>query len=261
MSPSYVNDKKHPVRVKDETGALQRVLPGQVVDADGKYADNLAAAGLASASDDDARSWENERARRAGDVTDGQATRLASKLLLSPIRLAARMAVAAPLRRVVGDDAAPFGPPSGTITTKAEAASKNEREREAFADFEALPGEKIASAGTPNPNLPIGQDVSADEIHNAQVRNAEIAESLAVDLIEEADNLDVARHYAPGEPSGSDDAPAESDDEMPDALPDNYDDLNAEDAEAVVAGLDAEDREQALAYERSHKDRAFAKAE
>lgn len=264
MSPSFVNDKSHPVRVKDEDGTERRIVPGRVVEAEGKFADNLSAAGLSTATDEDARSWENESARRSGGVTDGPATRLAAKLALGPIRVLGRVAVAAPLRRVVGDDSAPLGPPSGTISTKAAEAAKDDRSREAFADFEALPGESIEHAGTPNPSLPVGATVSSEEIHNAQVANAEQAEDVAQMLNERAAELDVEAQFKPGEPSGSSSTPAgESNDgaPLPEGLPDDYDDLNAAQAEEVVAGLTGEQREQALEYERSHKDRAFAHAE
>jgi hypothetical protein len=202
MSPSFVNDKPHAVRVEDENGVLRRLVPGRVVEADGKYADNLKAAGLSSASEDDQRSWEKHVAEGSGPSSEG-ATRLASKLLLGPIRVAGRLAAAAPLRRVVGDDAAPYGPPSGTVTTKAEAAKVSDADRRAFADHEALPGEEIPHAGTPNPSLPAAAGVSSEEIHNAQVQNATLAEEVAKEVIEEAESFDVAGQFRSGEPSGS----------------------------------------------------------
>jgi hypothetical protein len=49
--------------------------------------------------------------------------------------------VSAPLNRVIGDNEAPFGPPTGTITTKQAVmrAAENSNERNAFGDHEWLP--------------------------------------------------------------------------------------------------------------------------
>lgn len=46
--------------------------------------------------------------------------------------------VSEPLNRVVGDDEAPFGPPTGEVSTKVDEARKGVAERIAFADHEAL---------------------------------------------------------------------------------------------------------------------------
>jgi hypothetical protein len=46
--------------------------------------------------------------------------------------------VSEPLQRVVGDDEAPFGPPTGEVSTKVDEARKGVAERIAFADHEAL---------------------------------------------------------------------------------------------------------------------------
>jgi hypothetical protein len=83
--------------------------------------------------------------------------------------------VAAPLQVVVGDDEAPYGPPSGTITTKAIEAGKDHAHRVAFADHEALnrvPDELEGNVGlTSTPN--------SAKVHNLQAEAKERAEELA----------------------------------------------------------------------------------
>lgn len=190
MSPTFVNDKSHPVRVS-EPGAgpngaakLRRIVPGQTISADGAFADALEAAGLPSATDEQEEAYE---ARRHADGEETSSARLEQRSALGSARTAIRHAlVAAPLRRVVGDDQAPFGPPSGTVTTKGavvEGLEPGDPEREAFAQNEAVPGEKVEGADTADPSLPASVVPTSPEIHNAQVENAEAAEEIAQELV------------------------------------------------------------------------------
>jgi hypothetical protein len=87
--------------------------------------------------------------------------------------------VSAPLQVVHGDDEAPFGPPTGTISTKSIEAAKDEASRKAFADGEAL--EKVEGAAvTPSgkPNSPA--------VHNEQVEAKESVDAVAQEQAQEA---------------------------------------------------------------------------
>lgn len=192
MSPSFVNTNSHPVRVDRPSptpgrpSKLVRLRPGQVVEAEGEYADSLAATpGVENATEEQAKVHEASVAqhRREGEMP-GLGTRLGEKLALGPARVALRRAIHAPLRRVVGDDAAPLGPPSGETSSKAQEAVKDDAHRRAFADHERLPGERVRGAGAPPLLIPASADPRSGEIENAQARNAEQAERLLEDLAE-----------------------------------------------------------------------------
>ena len=81
--PDLVNTRDHAVRVRDENGKLVRVVPGQVVSAEGSTADQLSGVeGIESASDDDREAWE---ASRAG-VSDAQSSKTALEDQYSRLR-------------------------------------------------------------------------------------------------------------------------------------------------------------------------------
>lgn len=139
MSPSFVNDNSHAIRVRDEDGKLARVLPQQVVDADGKYADNLERTnGVRTANDEDRETWESI----AGPSEGGKLFRRDASARAAEARVdARRVSIVGPLQRVVGDSSAPYGPPTGTITTKqalVEGLDPGDPDRQAFADHEAV---------------------------------------------------------------------------------------------------------------------------
>ncbi len=189
MGVKVVNTNPHPVRVDKPhpiSGApsLQRIIAGQVVEAEGAFLDNLlATAGVESASKGAEDAWAEDVER--GDVAGampGDASRLSAKMALGPQRVALRHAtVAAPLRRVVGDSTAPVGPPSGVVTTKGEVVGDGSDEEltRAYAQNEALPGQSIEGVGEPDPLLPSSAVPTEPEIFNAQVANAEAAEEAA----------------------------------------------------------------------------------
>jgi hypothetical protein len=112
--PKFVNKNSHPIRVRNGDGNnLRRVRSGEVVECDGVLADNLEATnGVESASSADEKSWQA--------VLDAQHDNL---------------------QTVVGDNAAPHGPDSGTITTK-EAV----REHGSDADRAAFPEPGVDAA-------------------------------------------------------------------------------------------------------------------
>ncbi len=188
--PKLVNTNDHPVRVKrGENEPLVRLVPGQVVECDGEYADRLSAtAGVETASKDHVKRWEAKLERgRTRSAMPGDGSRLAAKSAISPARTQLRASViSAPLQRVVGDDAAPQGPPSGTITTKAEAATSGKPgDLQAFAQGEelAVAGEKVEGSGATDHDVLSGRATEPD-IHNAQVDNRAVVNEAAKAFIE-----------------------------------------------------------------------------
>jgi hypothetical protein len=137
--PEFVNNLDHPVRVANDQGESVKVRPGQVINADGAFADNLKAIdGVDEATDEDREAWEN-RDPTVSDITSGK---VSLEQELSDARVRGRVAsIAVPLNQVIGDDNAPIGPPSGTITTKQAVARIGPVEKRAFADHERLPEE------------------------------------------------------------------------------------------------------------------------
>ena len=134
------NPLDHAVRVYDENGSLRRVRPGQVVEADGDFEKNLKAVGAESASQSDYETYEDDR-RSAGPSEDVTRSAINSETI-NEARRAARAATVANLNEVHGDDDAPLGPPSGTVTTKqAVVREGGPAEKRAFGDHERLPEE------------------------------------------------------------------------------------------------------------------------
>lgn len=215
--PTFVNNNAHPVRVQKGAG-LQRLRPGQVVEADGEYADALSATpGVDNATKKASDAYaKSEEQRRAADAEGEPGRRLSEKLALGPARTAIRRAVAAPLRRVVGDDAAPHGPASGELSSKAEEAAKSDAGRRAFAPGEALPGQKVKGVGTPPALLPASSDPSSGEVHNAQADAAEQAEE-ALDVLQEAGEDVIASKPYESTPPDDDSADKPADDDGEDA--------------------------------------------
>lgn len=165
--PKLVNNNAHAVRVSDGN-SLQRVLPGQVVEASGDFADNLKnTPGIDTAKQGDERSWEAAQAAAAGNPSSDRPLSDLEQVS-ARAREAAGLGLAALNQRVIGDDLAPLGPPTGTITTKQAVARIDDRHREAFADHEALPGEEVEGAGVADPVTQGATPATAAEVHNAQ---------------------------------------------------------------------------------------------
>jgi hypothetical protein len=129
----YKNDSEQALRVDDGTGRLRRVPVGSVVSVDGDFEKNLKDLdGVSKSSKKDYEAQQDSLNPESKDIArheviSGQRTDIALQT------------VAVPLNEVVGDDDAPYGPPSGTITTKQAAARQSPEDRRAFADNEALP--------------------------------------------------------------------------------------------------------------------------
>lgn len=135
MAQKYLyNETDSPIRVSDGQGQNRRFPPGQPVPVSGDLESNASGVdGLRDATDDEVKQAQSGVEPGSRDVTRDQA--------LADLSAYARtVTVAVPLNEVIGDDEAPFGPPSGTITTKQTAAreAKSSVERMAFGDHEWL---------------------------------------------------------------------------------------------------------------------------
>lgn len=188
--PTFVNKNDHPARVPHPSGGpLRRIVPGQVVEAEGEYADTLGSlSGFETASGDDKLRWERrQESQRVAGAMPGDGSRIASKLAIGPVRQQIRMqTIVAPLQRVVGDDAAPYAPDSGTITTKAQQAQVSPEHAQAMAagEVNAVLGERVEGVpAATNADIVVTGDVTQDQIHNAQVENRELAEQAGQEFI------------------------------------------------------------------------------
>lgn len=184
--PKLVNKNSHPARVRHPNGGpLRRILPGQVVEADGEYADTLSATpGFETASSDDVKRHEATLDRaRTKSAMPGDGSRINAKNAIVPALQEVRMqTIVAPLQRVIGDDAAPHAPESGTVTTRKEAALAGDAlDREAFArhDVLGLDSEVVLSADAATNAALVTGTATQEQIHNAQVENARAADVAA----------------------------------------------------------------------------------
>lgn len=186
--PKLINSNAHAIRVPrsdtDSTGG-QRVLAGAVVDADGEQADRLlATAGVRTATAEEVKRYDAQQET----ASTGRGSRIDAKASLARLSADARMQqIVAPLQRVVGDDAAPQGPPSGTITTRGQAAtSGDDRDLAAFASGEELvmQGKTVGEGDTPDNAALVTGGLTGDDIHNAQVENAKVAERAAISILD-----------------------------------------------------------------------------
>jgi hypothetical protein len=164
--PDLVNTLDHPVRVTAD-GREHRVVPGQVVSAEGELADALVALrGIETADDDHREAWEAERARRAGQISPVTAGGPSMDKALTDLRsLARKVSVAVPLNQVIGDDDAPLGPPSGTITTKQAVARVDEEHNKAFGNRERMPEDREKNL-SPVERLQAEAAAEVESIHN-----------------------------------------------------------------------------------------------
>lgn len=117
--PKFVNKNSHPIRVRNGDGAnLRRVRCGEVVEADGVLADNLeATSGVESASSADEKSWQAVLDAQHGPHGDQSHSTESLQEVVDSVQ-AVRSLASDNLQTVVGDNAAPHGPDTGTITTK-----------------------------------------------------------------------------------------------------------------------------------------------
>jgi len=134
--PTVINRNSHRV-----SSGNYKLSAGQVKEVSGEEADALTNInGVESASQEDQDSY-NER--RAGVQAGGSGQLRHVTALAAEARLRHRtLLVTIPLQTVIGDDAAPYGPDTGTITTKQVLSKGSEEDRRRFAPGERLPGEE-----------------------------------------------------------------------------------------------------------------------
>lgn len=124
----YVYEGEEPTRVNGV-----RYAPGSVSESD----DVKDKKGFREVSDEEVEKLASERPGTFGDAKpDAWEGAFSEKT-----EWIAHASVAAPLNKVIGDNEAPYGPPTGTITTKQAVMreASNSSERRAFGDHEWLP--------------------------------------------------------------------------------------------------------------------------
>lgn len=206
----YVNKNTHIAVVKNNDGKLQRLAPGEVVNADGAFADALAQCpGVQSASSADKQAWQSRNDTSAAansDPTPASATQDA----LAEARRHIAAATAALNQIVIGDDQAPYGPPSGVVTT---VQAVNDPEH--FGPLSADHVGRVDGAGTAEGQIAGIAQATGAEVHNSQV---EVSKQTA-DLAEQLASL----HGGSEPPTGDGD---------------EYEDLNGDELRAELQGRD-----------------------
>lgn len=127
----YVYEGDEPTRVNGV-----RYAPGSVSESD----DVKGKKGFREVSDEEV---EEIAAKRPGSFGDAQPDAWEEKFSAAS-KWMGQASVAANLNKVVGDNEAPYGPPTGTITTKQAVmrGASNSAERRAFGDHEWAPEDK-----------------------------------------------------------------------------------------------------------------------
>jgi hypothetical protein len=186
----YVNKNTHDAFVQNNDGTLQRIVPGEVLNVDGAFADRLGSTpGVESASSADKKAWESRNdSPAAANVEPTPGSKLNDAIVQA--RAAASALLAATNQIVVGDDQAPFGPPSGTVTTVQAV-----KDPEHFGPLSAPHVGAVPDAGTAEGQIGGLAQASGAEVHNSQVEAHETVEPLAKAL---------ASLHAGGEPVDGD---------------------------------------------------------
>lgn len=122
--PKLVNKNPYPVRFGPDRNDMgvsqsrQRLSPGQVVEVSGELADELKSIdGVETARKGDEKNYAEHLARLDGATGGVSIDAERSRFIESLNAEKAQATVIAPLQKVIGDDAAPLGPPTGTVTT------------------------------------------------------------------------------------------------------------------------------------------------
>src|SRR3954451_17299 len=121
----HVYEGDEPTRVEGK-----RYAPGSVTDDEAVKGKD----GFREVSDDEAK---DVRSKRAGNFADAKPDAWQEKYS-EAAKWMGQASVAAGLNVVIGDNEAPYGPPTGTITTKQAVMrdASNSAERNAFGDHE-----------------------------------------------------------------------------------------------------------------------------
>jgi hypothetical protein len=174
MATYYRNTNKHGVSI-----GSGRQRAGSVFSADGDDAQKWGEVpGVEKASKKD---YDDQRSERtANNPSSEKSGEMLARQRITDQRVEhRRLTVSGPLQRVVGDDQAPLGPPTGTLSTKREEAEKDLAHRLAFGPNEAKekvpePEEKFTGHAVPKGQL----------VHNEQQENREVANATAEELNE-----------------------------------------------------------------------------
>lgn len=159
MSTYLKNENAHGVRV-----GRTRIPPGGVAKVDGDEAKTYASYnGVEKASENDYNEY-----RQQDQVGGGSPSRDTHQRMKEYRHAHRAESVSAPLQVVVGDDDAPYGPATGTVTTKQLEAKKGTEEKRRFADHEQA-------------EVPEG----ASEIEQRQAENTRAVEEVAQKLAQE----------------------------------------------------------------------------
>ena len=201
--PKFVNKNAHPVRYG--TDASTRLVPGQVVDVDGKDADTLKAmAGVEAASQTDVKAWEDSQ--NAGVLSPENATNPINSAI-AEFRQATSNLLAALNGVVIGDDQAPYGPPTGTVTTK-QAAGREEPQQ--FGQNEAFQVGKVEGDVADVAAAPAVGILPGREIHNAQVSAQEKVGELTDEVVDVLKAAQGSSDDGEGDESGDGDGGGEN---------------------------------------------------
>jgi uncharacterized protein YifE (UPF0438 family) len=168
--PKLVNRNAHGVRAGG-----QRLRAGQVKDVSGDAADALSSInGVETANSDDEKAWESYLNVKRGNPSGTDSGKASLDAQVAEVRRAGRLAgVALPLNQVVGDDDAPLGPPSGTITTKqAVKRDGTEQEQRAFGQRERQPEEADNEKLSPVERKQAEAKAALEEVHNEALEAA-----------------------------------------------------------------------------------------
>lgn len=210
---TFANDLTHPAVVEVD-GKSFKLPAGGVQTFSGGVAEEFQAIadrnpGVRVLSGSEAKEALAARAADTVNPTES-AQSLVPKAVAEAVGALGQLTVAAPLQVVIGDDLAPYGPGSGTISTKQVEAAKNPggADRVAFADNEVLVGDpKFAEPA--QPFSPVAD--TAAQVHESQ-RQARVQTERAIA------ELGLAGESADGEEG-------DEDEDVDDGLPDDYEGL------------------------------------
>lgn len=168
----YVNKNSHIAVVKNNDGTLQRLQAGEVVSADGAFADRLAATpGVQSATSADKSAWDSRNDTSAAENTSPTPSSEVNAAVLEA-RVAAQRLLAATNQLVIGDDQAPYGPPSGVVTTV-----------DAVKDPEHFGPLSAAHVGSVEGDTAAGKLGGVELPTSAEVLNSQVEAHAAVDAV------------------------------------------------------------------------------
>jgi hypothetical protein len=185
----YYNETDSPIRVSNGEGVNVRFPPGAVRAADGTLAENASGVeGLREASEDE-RNVQGQIEAGSRDLSRDQK-------LADVAAYARMMRISVPLNEVIGDDEAPYGPPSGTITTKQAAAREDPTEQGDFSQHfgpNEWQGQHANQLGDAEPAP--GEPLRGRHVQAAQAKQSGAVEE-ATEAFQSGDDTDVTKAVA-----------------------------------------------------------------